>query len=138
MPKDATSSVAYSLIDSHPLSSLSNPMNLTTLTSADLAKITALLKTKEALLAKVAEIDKSLTAFESGKVATKSKMSPAARKKIAAAQKKRWAKINKGKKAAKPVAKGKKNKMSAAGRAAISAAAKAMWAKRNAEKAKKK
>ncbi|MBI5821365.1 MAG: hypothetical protein HZA88_20550 [Verrucomicrobia bacterium] len=60
-------------------------------------------------------------------------MSPAARAKIAAAQKKRWAKINKGKKAAKRVAK-KKWKMFAAGRAAISAAAKAMCAKRNAEK----
>lgn len=114
-------------------------MNLTTLTSADLAKITKLLSAKEALLAKVAEIDKSLTSFESGGtvVVKKSKMSPAARAKIAAAQKKRWAKI-KGKNAAKPVAKAKKNKMSAAGRAAISAAAKAMWAKRKAEKAKKK
>lgn len=112
-------------------------MNLTTLTSADLAKIATLLKTKESLLAKVAEIDKSLTAFESGKPVTKkSKISAAGRARIAAAMKKRWAKINKGKKVAKPVA--KKNKMSAAGRAAISAAAKAMWAKRNAEKAKKK
>jgi len=112
-------------------------MNLTTLTSADLAKITKLLSAKESLLAKVAEIDKSLTAFESGKpVVKKSKMSAAARKRIAAAQKKRWAKIKKGKKAAEPVA--KKRKMSAAGRAAISAAAKAMWAKKKAEKAKKK
>lgn len=109
-------------------------MNLTTLTSADLAKITNLLKAKESLLAKVAVIDQQLTAFESSKpVVKKSKMSPAARKKIAAAQKKRWAKIKTGK-AAKPVAKNRK--MSAAGRAAISAAAKAMWAKRKAAGAK--
>ena len=112
-------------------------MNLTTLTSSDLVKITKLLNAKESLLAKVAEIDKSLTAFESGKpVVKKSKISAAGRARIAAAMKKRWAKINKGKKAAKPVA--KKWKMSAKGRANIAAAAKAMWAKRNAEKAKKK
>jgi len=107
-------------------------MNLATLTSKDLAKITGFLKTKESLLAQVAKIDAQLSAFESGTpVATKSKMSSAARAKIAAAQKKRWAKL-KGKKAAKPVA--KKRKMSAAGRAAIAAAAKAMWAKRKAAK----
>lgn len=116
-------------------------MNLTSLTAADLARITKLLKKKEALLERVAKVDARLSAFESGTPVAavgKRTMSPAARAKIAAAQKKRWAKINKGKKAAKPVAKAKKNKMSAAGRAAISAAAKAMWAKRNAEKAKKK
>lgn len=118
-------------------------MNLTTLTSKDLAQITKLLETKEALLAKVAVIDKSLTDFESGKpaavavVAKKKGMSAAGRAAVSAAQKARWAKINKGKKSAKPVAK-KKHKMSAAGRAAIAAAARAMWAKRNAEKAKKK
>jgi len=115
-------------------------MNLTTLTSSDLAKITTLLKKKEALLERVAKVDAKLSAFESGTpvaaVAGKRTMSPAARAKIAAAQKKRWAKINKGKKAAKPVAK-KKWKMSAAGRAAIAAAAKARWAKVRAEKAKK-
>lgn len=110
-------------------------MNLTTLTSADLAKITTLLKAKEALLAKVAEIDKSLTAFESGKPVAavgKRTMSPAARAKIAAAQKARWAKIR-GKKATKPVAR-KKHKMSAVGRAAIAAAARARWAKVRAQK----
>lgn len=112
-------------------------MNLTSLTSADLTKITNLLKTKESLLAKVAEIDKSLTAFESSGtvVVKKSKMSQAARKKIAAAQKKRWAKINKGKKTAKP---GKKKfTMSAAAKAKISAARKEYWAKRKAAEAKK-
>jgi hypothetical protein len=54
--------------------------------------------------------------------AGKRKMSAAARAKIAAAQKARWAKL-KGP-SPKP-----KRKMSAAGRAAISAAAKARWKK---------
>jgi len=58
----------------------------------------------------------------------KRKFSAAARAKIAAAQKARWAKLKGTKPAAKPVAK-KKSKMSAAGRARISAAAKARWAK---------
>ena len=69
-------------------------MNLTTLTSADLVKITNLLKAKESLLAKVAVIDQQLTAFESGGVVkTGPKISEAGKKRIAAAQKARWAKI---------------------------------------------
>lgn len=114
-------------------------MNLNTITSKDLAMITKLLKKKEALLERVAKVDAKLSVFESGTpmaaVAGKRTMSPAARARIAAAQKKRWAKI-KGKKAAKPVAK-KKHKISAAGRAAIAAAARARWAKVRAEKAGK-
>ena len=111
-------------------------MNLINITSKDIARITKLLKKKEALLERVAKVDSQLSAFESGKpaaavVVKKSKMSASARAKIAAAQKKRWAKI-KGKKAAKPVA--RKRKMSAAGRAAIVAAQKARWAKIKAEK----
>lgn len=118
-------------------------MNLTTLTSADLAKITKLLSAKESLLAKVAVIDQQLTAFESGKpvavavVAKKKGMSAAGRAAVSAAQKKRWAKINKGKKTTKPVAK-KKFTMSAAAKAKISAARKEYWAKRKAAEAKKK
>ena len=54
-------------------------------------------------------------------------MSAAARAKIAATQKARWAKLN-GKKAGKPVKSGKRT-MSAAARAKIAAAAKARWAK---------
>jgi len=54
-------------------------------------------------------------------------MSASARRKIAAAQKARWAKA-KGGKAEKPSQKPKR-KMSAAGRARIAAAAKARWAK---------
>jgi ribosomal protein L2 len=62
-------------------------------------------------------------------------MSKAARAKIAAAQKLRWAKV-KGKKAVTKV-KRKKGKMSAAGRAAIVKAQKLRWAKVKAEKGKK-
>jgi len=57
------------------------------------------------------------------------KMSASARAKIAAAQKKRWAKQKIKAKPAK-----KKRKMSAAGRAAIRAAQKARWAKIKAAK----
>lgn len=113
-------------------------MNLTTLTSKDFATIANLLKAKEELQAKVGQIDAQLSAFESGKPAAaigKRTMSPAARARIAAAQRKRWAKI-KGQKTVKPVA--RKWKMSAAGRAAVAAAARARWAKVKAEKAKGK
>ena len=51
-------------------------------------------------------------------------MSTAARRKIAAAQKDRWAKVKSEKPGQKP-----KRKMSAAGRARIAAAVKARWAK---------
>ncbi len=115
-------------------------MNLTTLTSKDFAKISKLLRKKKTLLERVAKVDAKLSAFEGGKpavvVVKKRGMSAAGRARIAAAQKKRWAKINKGKKTAKPVAR-KKHKMSAAGRAAIAAATRARWAKVRAEKTEK-
>jgi hypothetical protein len=60
------------------------------------------------------------------------KMSAAGRRKIAAAQKARWAKVKGRKSAAKPVKKARR-KMSAAGRAKIAAAAKARWAKAKAQ-----
>lgn len=63
---------------------------------------------------------------DSAPVATRT-MSKAAKAKIAAAQRARWAKA-KGESSAKPAAK-KKGAISAAGRAKISAAAKARWAK---------
>ena len=59
-------------------------------------------------------------------------MSAAAKAKISAAAKLRWAKVKGAKPAAKPKAipaRKKKGGMSAAGRAKISAAAKARWAK---------
>src|SRR6185312_259390 len=56
------------------------------------------------------------------------KMSPAARAKIAAAQRARWAKQKKGTDAAEPTIK-RRRKMSPAARAKIAAAARARWAK---------
>ena len=56
------------------------------------------------------------------------KMSAAGRRKIAAAQKARWANVKGRKSATKPVKKARR-KMSAAGRAKIAAAAKARWKK---------
>lgn len=62
------------------------------------------------------------------KTPKKRKMSAAGKARIAAAQKARWAKVNAGKSAAKPVKKARR-KMSAAAKAKIGAAAKARWAK---------
>jgi hypothetical protein len=77
-------------------------MNLNSITSKDISKIAKLLKKKEALLERVAKVDAQLSAFEGGTavvVVKKRGMSAAGRKAIAAAQKKRWAKL-KGKKTA--------------------------------------
>jgi len=63
----------------------------------------------------------------------KRKMSPAARAKIAAAQRARWAKLKGAKLAVGPTQKAKR-RMSAAARSKISAAAKARWAKVKAAK----
>ena len=96
--------------------------NLLSLTSAQLIQA-ANIKDK------IATLEKQLAAIlgSPAKLApssTKPKFSAAARAKISAAQKARWAKT----KSTPPVAK-KKSKMSAAGRARIAAAAKARWAK---------
>jgi hypothetical protein len=62
------------------------------------------------------------------------KMSAAARAKISAAAKLRWAKVKGAKPAAKPAAKKGKRKMSAAAKATLSAKLKAIWAARKAGK----
>ena len=99
--------------------------NLSSLTAAQLHRAADLKN-------KIAKLEKTLASILGSPSPTNSapkkrKMSAAARAKIAAAQKARWAKA-KGKSAAKPASK-KKRKMSAAGRARIAAAAKARWAK---------
>ena len=66
--------------------------------------------------------------------APRRKMSAAAKAKIRAAQKKRWAKIKGKTAAAKPARKKRAGKMSAAGKAAVSARMKAYWAARKAAK----
>ena len=122
-------------------------MNLTQLSSSDFTKIGQLLKRKESLLERVAKVDGQLAAFESDEqvVAKKAakkvgkrgyKISAAGRKRIAAAQKARWAKINAKKAGKKVVVKKARKKMSAKGRANIAAARKAYWAKVKAEKGK--
>ncbi len=94
-----------------PLRHKLHHMKLTTLTSAQFAKIAGLLEKKEALLAQISDIDQQLSAFDGGGAASDSetsslasptpigasgprryKRSAAARAKMAAAQKASWAK----------------------------------------------
>lgn len=75
-------------------------MSLSQLTSAHLRKVTKLIKKKDGLLAKVKVIDDELESFMTGDAPDtertsrrpRRKMSAAGRARIAAAQKKRWAK----------------------------------------------
>ncbi len=76
-------------------------MNLTKLTSAQFKQIGSLLEKKEALQARVSEIDQQLSSFDGGEAASapavaagrgKFKRTPAARARMAAAQTARWAK----------------------------------------------
>jgi len=55
-------------------------MNLTTLTSSDFAQIAKLLKKKEALLERVAKVDRTLAAFETAKSAAVAKPAKAVSK----------------------------------------------------------
>lgn len=90
------------------------------------------LKRAVILKERIARLEKELSALvgTSGVGPTrKGGMSAAGRARIAAAQKKRWAKIKAGQTSVGTAAKPAKRKMSAAGRAAISAAAKARWAR---------
>ncbi|HYA78934.1 MAG TPA: hypothetical protein VED19_00320 [Candidatus Nitrosopolaris sp.] len=86
---------------------------------------------------KIESLQKQLTRLLGGTagVATprkRRKLSAAARRKIAAAQKARWAKVKGRKSAAKPVKKARR-KMSASARAKIAAAARARWKKAKAQ-----
>jgi len=100
---------------------------------------------------KIAKLEKELAAILGSETQTapiskpakkKGGMSAAGKARIAAAQKKRWAKVKASKTAAKSsapkLAKKARKKMSAEGRARIVAAQKARWAKIKAEKAAKK
>jgi cell division septum initiation protein DivIVA len=102
---------------------------------------TALVNERAKLEARLAEVSKTLgqavSATESSPASTapattttkgKRAFSEAAKAKMRAAQRARWAKL-KGSATAAPAAPKKKRKMSAAGRAAIVAAAKARWAR---------
>jgi len=84
-------------------------MSLSHLTASHLRKASRLIKKKESFLAKVRKIEFELDAFAlfgslPGKIAVtpkvprkRRKLSAAARAKIAAGQKKRWAKVKEGK-----------------------------------------
>lgn len=101
------------------------------LTTAKLRRIIALKQQIEKLEARLEALAGAAAASAAKPGRKKWTMSLSARRKIAAAQRARWAKA-KGK-AAKPV---KKRSMSAAARAKIAAAQKARWAKFHAAKGK--
>lgn len=89
---------------------------------------------KEKITALEKELSSLVGTSVAGPTGRKGGMSAAGRARIAAAQKKRWAKIKANQPASAAPAKSAKRKMSAAGRAAISAAAKARWARVHAGK----
>jgi DNA polymerase/3'-5' exonuclease PolX len=104
-------------------------ISLRDLTVAQLKKAVAIKERMEQLekdLTGILGIPESMTV--GGVIRRRRKMSAAARAKISAAAKARWAKVNAGKPATTKPAKVKRT-MSAAARAKISAAAKARWAK---------
>jgi hypothetical protein len=105
---------------------------LLNLSTAKLKRIITLKQKIERLSAKLKALAGGSTTSAAKAGRRKWTMSLAARRKIAAAQRARWAKA-KGK-AVKPAK--KKRTMSAAGRARIAAAARARWAKIRAAKAK--
>ncbi|MGD1083537.1 MAG: hypothetical protein ABSA47_02160 [Verrucomicrobiota bacterium] len=113
--------------------------NLSNITTTQLNQIIAIKEQIEALQAQIESIAGG--GDEGGDspvpfVVTKRRRSPAARARMAAAQRARWARIKgTGARASKPGRKGKR-RLSAAGRAAIIAATKARWAR--VKKAKKK
>ena len=110
------------------MNSMTELLNLST---ARLKRIVALKQQIERLSAKLQSLAGGSAASAAKPGRKKWKMSLAARRKIAAAAKARWAKVHA---AAKPAR--KKRKMSAAGRAKIAAAARARWAKVRAAKKK--
>jgi hypothetical protein len=104
---------------------------LLNLSTAKLKRIIALKQQIEKLSAKLETLAGGSAAPVGRPPKKKWTMSAAARAKISAAAKARWAKVHA---AAKPA--GKKRTMSAAGRARIAAAARARWAKVRAAKNK--
>jgi hypothetical protein len=120
-------------LDFSALKSLNIRMNsIADLSVQQLRQVINLKEQIEALENKLNQLAGSTAKPDAAKAPKKRrKMSAAARRKIGAAQKARWAKVN-ANKAAKPAK--KKFTMSAATKAKISAAAKARWAKYRAGK----
>jgi hypothetical protein len=111
------------------------PMNLFDLTITQLKRAAAIKEQVEALNNELRSI---LSGSAKSGAAPKKKptMSAAVKKKIAATQKARWAKLRRAKPATavKPAAKPAKTKVSAATRAKLSAKLKAYWAAKKAGK----
>ena len=104
---------------------------LLNLSTAKLKRIIALKQQIERLTAKLESLAGDSSVPLGRPAGKKWTMSPAARAKIAAAARKRWAKVHAAAKPAK-----KKRTMSAAARAKIAAAARERWAKVRAAKSK--
>src|SRR3990167_1940340 len=115
---------------------LTSPMNLSDLTINQLKRAAAIKERIEALNKELRSILGA--AAKSGAAPKKNRtMSAAVKRKIAAAQKARWAKIQGVKPAApsvNPTAKAKKKRMSPAAKAKLSAKLKAYWAAKRAGK----
>lgn len=108
---------------------MSNHNVLLNVSSHDLRKAIALKERIEELQSEVQRLLGGASAAKPTPAAGKRTMSPAARARIAAAQRARWAKLRGGKaKVSSAPAKGKR-KMSAAARAKLAAIARARWAK---------
>ena len=123
-------------LDFHRLSMLVNiPMNLFDLTITQLKRAAAIKEQIEVLNRELRSI-LSESAQSIGAPAKTPTMSDAVKKKIAAAQKARWAKLRGAKPATpvKPAAKPNKTTVSAATRAKLSAKLKAFWAAKRAGK----
>jgi hypothetical protein len=102
-------------------------MNVTDLSPDELRRAAAIKDQIHALATKLHRILGSRTSEGASRVRRRRKMSPAARAKIAAAQRARWAK-QRGTKAPKAAVKPRR-KVSAAARNRLSQLAKARWAK---------
>jgi hypothetical protein len=106
-------------------------MNIANLSSRNLRRAANLKEKIETLISELGTILGGDTADGVGRP-SKRKRSPAARARMAAAQRARWAKLKKTGTVAHEGGKPRR-KMSAAGRARIAAAAKARWAKAKAQ-----
>ena len=111
-------------------------MNILDLTPGQLKRAASIKEQIEALNKELARVLNA--SANSGAASTNGRtMSAAAKKKIAAAQKTRWAKLRRAKStkpSAKPTAEAKKNTITAATRAKLSAKLKAYWAAKRAGK----
>lgn len=113
-----------------------DPMNILDITPSQLKRAAAIKEHIEQLNKELRSI-LGVSANSAGGSTKSRTMSPSARRKIAATQKARWAKLRRAKSAtrsAQPAAKAKKKTMSPAARAKLSAKLKAYWASKKSGK----